>query len=207
MRSFISIHGSGPRLDGPIAPWPRGKQFPEGQENTSRPAQADSSQLILGVLRGGPAAEECWLEVFLPFRLRKLDIKLTFLSNVACDVRSGQIVVCSQKRVECGGDYSGLVSEVPENAATIAGAITIPTKVRPIRRSCMGVFLLVGFDRSGSELIHTMIMTQVTDSRNPTSTLFQIKTVVGGMPPRRECTFIGRLSSRGLGTKKALDGA
>jgi hypothetical protein len=36
-------------------------------------------------------------------------------------------------------DYSGLVSEVPENAATMAGAITIPTKVRPIRRSCMGV--------------------------------------------------------------------
>jgi len=35
--------------------------------------------------------------------------------------------------------YSGLVSEVPEKAATIAGARTIPTKERPIRRSCICV--------------------------------------------------------------------
>jgi hypothetical protein len=32
----------------------------------------------------------------------------------------------------------------------------------------------VGAGLARSELIHTMIMTQVTDSRNPTSTLFQI---------------------------------
>ena len=69
-------------------------------------------------------------------------------------------------------NYSGLVSEVPEKAATIAGAITIPTKVRPIRRSCIGVFLLVGFGLAGSELIHTMMMPEVTETENPTSTVF-----------------------------------
>jgi len=58
-------------------------------------------------------------------------------------------------------NYSGLVSEVPEKAATMAGAITIPTKVRPIRRSCMEVFLRVGFGLAGSELVHTMMMPEV----------------------------------------------
>ena len=82
------------------------------------------------------------------------------------------------------GDYSGLVSEVPEKAATIAGAITIPTKVRPIRRSCMGVILLVGFGLADPELIHTMIMTQVTVSENPTSTVFRIRTVSEALTPR-----------------------
>jgi hypothetical protein len=40
-------------------------------------------------------------------------------------------------------NYSGWVSEVPENAATIAGEMTIKTKVTPIRRSCMRWFSLV----------------------------------------------------------------
>ena len=65
------------------------------------------------------------------------------------------------RRLKPDCNYSGLVSEVPEKAATIAGAITIPTKVRPIRRSCMGVIPWVGLGLADPELIHTMIMTQV----------------------------------------------
>jgi hypothetical protein len=57
-----------------------------------------------------------------------------------------------------GGDYSGLVSEDPEKAATMAGEMTIATKVRPIRRSCIGVAPLWG----SSELFHSFIMRQVT---------------------------------------------
>ena len=38
---------------------------------------------------------------------------------------------------EGGIDYSGLFSEEPEKAATIAGLITIRTKLRPIRMSCI----------------------------------------------------------------------
>ncbi len=64
-----------------------------------------------------------------------------------------------QRASDAGGlNYSGLVSEDPEKAATMAGLMTMPTKVRPIRRSCIGVAPLWG----SSELIHTMIMTQVT---------------------------------------------
>lgn len=37
----------------------------------------------------------------------------------------------------CVFRYSGLVSEVPEKAATIAGEINMATKVRPIRKSCI----------------------------------------------------------------------
>jgi hypothetical protein len=63
--------------------------------------------------------------------------------------------------------YSGLVSDVPEKAATIAGAITIPTKVRPIRRSCIEVSPCVTrYEPPG--VIHTMIITQVTLFQNPT---------------------------------------
>ena len=36
-----------------------------------------------------------------------------------------------------GGDYSGLVSEVPEKAATMAGERSIPMKATARRRSCM----------------------------------------------------------------------
>lgn len=75
-----------------------------------------------------------------------------------------------------GTAYSGLVSEVPEKAATIAGVITIATKVRPIRRSCIGGFSS-GALRLPPELIHTMIMTQVTKLLNSTLFLFQFKTV------------------------------
>jgi hypothetical protein len=38
----------------------------------------------------------------------------------------------------CFDAYSGLLSDEPENAATIAGLITMATKVRPMRMSCMG---------------------------------------------------------------------
>jgi hypothetical protein len=44
--------------------------------------------------------------------------------------------------------YSGLFSEVPEKAATMAGLITMRTKVRPIRRSCIGGISSVGFVRT-----------------------------------------------------------
>jgi hypothetical protein len=42
-------------------------------------------------------------------------------------------------------DYSGLVSEVLAYEATIAGLMTIRTKERPIRRSCIRVSSSVGF--------------------------------------------------------------
>ena len=37
--------------------------------------------------------------------------------------------------------YSPLASELSEKAATIAGEMTMRTKVAPIRKSCIGVFL------------------------------------------------------------------
>jgi hypothetical protein len=43
-----------------------------------------------------------------------------------------------------GESYSGLISEVPEYAATMAGEISIPTKARARRRSCMVGGSLVG---------------------------------------------------------------
>ena len=65
------------------------------------------------------------------------------------------------------GDYSGLVSELPEKAATMAGEMTIATKVRPIRRSCIEVAPW----RGSSELFHSLMMPEVTRLLNSTITL------------------------------------
>jgi hypothetical protein len=54
--------------------------------------------------------------------------------------------------------YSGLVSEEPEKAATIAGLRTMATKVRPIRISCIGVVSPVW---GSSELGHNPRMPQI----------------------------------------------
>jgi hypothetical protein len=73
----------------------------------------------------------------------------------------GDVVRCSEgiDLIAGGGnDYSGLVSELPEKAATMAGEMTIATKVRPIRRSCIGVAPWWG----SSELFHSLMMPEVT---------------------------------------------
>ena len=66
--------------------------------------------------------------------------------------------------------YSPLASELSEKAATIAGEMTMRTKVAPIRKSCIGVFLS-GRVRS-FELIHTMMMPEVTRLLNSTMITF-----------------------------------
>jgi len=60
----------------------------------------------------------------------------------------------------------------------MAGEMTIATKVRPIRRSCIGVCSFCGARLCSPGLIHTMIMTQVTRLLNSTMRLFQVRTVL-----------------------------
>jgi hypothetical protein len=77
--------------------------------------------------------------------------KPAFAANVAKAIEigcgdqdgNGKKCVMQKETVEwesmrIGCDYSGLTSAVlPEKEATMAGARTIATKVRPIRRSCI----------------------------------------------------------------------
>jgi hypothetical protein len=76
--------------------------------------------------------------------------------------------------------YSGLDSEVPEKAATMAGLMTIPMKARAISRSCIGEVLLC---ESSYELLYNLIIGSIRKTLNPTKTESVIVWVLPPYPP------------------------